>query len=480
MGGPQPGLRQANSQGQVMTPQLLQSIRLLQLSTLELEQEVRAALESNVMLEGDTDVEAEVEAPAQEDNDKAAPDADSAEPARIEADFDWNSRESWTAGELPGDEDGEPWTARLADPTPRDTRIEALRQLELTVNCEKQALLCAAIIDAVDDCGYLAESLESLHERRAADVDASLEQWEAALVCVQSVEPTGFAARNLSECLLLQLDAIDDGSWAVEIARRIVREALSDLAARRDAELAERFDCYRADIAEARTLIRSLDPKPGQSLMAVADAVEPEVVISGGNGQWQVTLNPNTLPRVRMNTRYESAVQGAGASKALRDQLNEARWLLRGLEMRHETLLRTSQAIFARQVQFLVMGEEGMAPLNMRDIAEDIQMHESTVCRVVASKHVATPWGVYPLRAFFPIQLGGAEGETSGTAVRAMIRKIIDAEDRSKPLSDGDIAALLSRRGVSIARRTVAKYREGMSIPAAPARQQPAVVPAAA
>jgi RNA polymerase sigma-54 factor len=226
-------------------------------------------------------------------------------------------------------------------------------------------------------------------------------------------------------------------------------------------------------ISAARDLIRGLDPKPGAAGNVPAQAVIPDVLVTGQPGAWKIELNPETLPRLRINRRYEQYISGgAGAYKALKDQLNEARWLVRGLEMRNETLLKTARVVFERQRQFLRQGEEGMLPLNLREVAEAIGMHESTVCRVVANKHVLTPWGIYPLKAFFPTQIAGAEGDTSGTAVRAMIRKIIDAENRSQPLCDGEVAALLARRGVRVARRTVAKYREAMRIAPAALRAQ--------
>ena len=486
-----PQLRMQAGQSQVMTQQLLQSIRLLQLTSQELELEVTQALESNLLLESDESLEDEFEVSAEPTADAAAESAsddgfdaaavhevsgaDAGAHREVEADFDWSSSESWSGGEPP-DEDGEPASARVAEVPPSDPRLQALAQLQLVVTDTREAELVAAIIDAVDDSGYLTESLDAIVARLPEQQGYTIEEAEAALRRVQSVEPTGFAARSLSECLSLQLEVLPMATPGRVIALEIVRGHIEALANLTEGALAARLD-YRIDqIHQALLLIKGLDPKPGASGAAAAQAVTPEVIVTGRPGAWRVELNPETLPRVRINRGYEKAIGGAGAAtqfKALRDQLNEARWLVRGLEMRQETLIKTARTVFERQREFLVRGEEAMAPLNLMDVANAIGVHESTVSRVVANKYALTPWGVYPLKAFFPVQIAGREVETSGTAVRAMIRKIVDGENRTRPLSDGEVAALLARRGINVARRTVAKYREGMRIPSAPARMLP-------
>jgi RNA polymerase sigma-54 factor len=474
-----PQMKMQAGQSQVMTQQLLQSIRLLQLTSQELEMEVRQALDSNLMLE--TDETEEFEAEVAESSVAVAAEvepaalevsgADAGAHEHVEADFDWSSSESWTGGE-PVDEDGESAASRVPEVLPTDPRLMALSQLQLLVADARTAELVAAIIDAVDDSGYLVETLESLLEKLPVDAAYTMAELEAALQLVQSVEPTGFAARNLSECLSLQLQVLPRQTPGRTLALRIVGEHLAELGALTEHALAQVVDHRIDQVHQALALIKALDPKPGAAGAMPAQAVVPEVIVTGQRGAWRVELNPGTLPRVRINRGYEKAIGGAGQHRALRDQLNEARWLVRGLEMRQETLLKTARVVFERQAGFLKSGEEAMAPLNLMDVAEAIGVHESTVSRVVANKYVLTPWGVYPLKAFFPVQIAGRDADTSGTAVRAMIRKIIDAENRMNPLSDGDVAALLARRGVNVARRTVAKYREGMRIPAAPARMQ--------
>jgi RNA polymerase sigma-54 factor len=464
------------TQSMAMTPQLLQSIRLLQLSSLELEQELREALERNVMLEPVDAVDDEEEsAPADAATEVANEDApaplsgsDAAATERVEADFDWSSRESWSGGE-PLDEDGESWEARIGTPAATDARVAAIEQLQLVVRTQREARLVAAIIEAVDDNGYLAQPLDGIALESSLDPLPQADEIEAALRMVQSVEPSGFAARDLRECLTLQLQAQPADTAGLALAARIVDECLEAVASRDFDGLCMRFAVDRVDLHAALDLILSLNPKPGASCAAAAEAALPDLIVSGTRGAWKVTLNAERLPRLRVNGMYERALS-SHAHRALRDQLQEARWLVRGIEMRHDTLLRTGRAIFERQAAFLERGEEGMAPLTLREIAEAIGMHESTICRVTTNKWVQTPWGVYELKAFFPSQIAMREGDTSGTAVKAMIRRIVNGENPQAPLADGDIMALLARNGVHVARRTVAKYREAMRIPSAKER----------
>ena len=467
-----PHLQLKTTQSMAMTPQLLQSIRLLQLSSLELEQELREALERNVMLEpledGDED---ETPAPVPEAADETlvpVSGADAAATEQVEADFDWSSRESWSGGE-PVDKDGESWEARIGVPVATDARVAAIEQLQLVVRSEREARLVTAIVEAVDDNGYLAQPLDGIGLESGLEPVPQPDEVEAALRVVQSVEPSGFAARDLRECLMLQLQALPATSAGLALARRIVDECLDVIAARDFDGLCQRFAVDRVDLHAALDLILSLNPKPGASCAAAAEAALPDLVVTGTPGAWKVTLNAERLPRLRVNAMYERAL-GAQAHRALREQLQEARWMVRGIEMRHDTLLRTGRAIFERQAAFLERGEEGMAPLTLREIAEAIGMHESTICRVTTNKWVQTPWGVYELKAFFPSQIAMREGDTSGTAVKAMIRRIVNGENPQAPLADGDIMALLARNGVHVARRTVAKYREAMRIPSAKER----------
>lgn len=475
-------------QQMAMTPQLLQSIRLLQLSSLELEQELRQALEKNVMLEAAEDVEADeaddstrdAEVDARENEaaerlDTPVTGADAAAGSRVEADMDWSSADSWASGE-PRGEDDESWEARIAAPEARDARIAALEQLQLIVRTPRQARLLAALLDAVDDSGYLVQPLDGIALESGLQPVPEQAELEEAVAMLQSVEPTGFGARDLRECLQLQLRAQPAGTLGLALAQRLVQDHLPRIADQDFASLGEELGVDAFDFNDALNLILSLNPKPASALAAAAEAATPDLVITGNPGAWKVELNAERLPRLRINRLYERLLGQGPAHRGLRDQLQEARWLVRGLEMRHETLIRTARAIFERQLAFLERGEEGMAPLTLREIAEAIGMHESTVCRVTTAKWVQTPWGQYELKAFFPSQITGTAGETSGTAVKAMIRRIVDTESSNAPLCDGDITAILARKGVRVARRTVAKYREAMRIP--PAKERAERVPA--
>lgn len=466
------GLRLHIGQQIAMTPQLLQSIRMLQLSSLELEQEVRQALEDNLMLEQEDDASTEASEPVLEtavapEEAVAVSATDATALEHIQDDYDWSSADSWSSGEPMDDE------SPIEDRTPalqsEDVRIHALEQLRTSLNDPMDQRIAVAIVEAIDENGYLEASLQEIADQ-IGDQDITEQDVAAVLHKVQSVEPSGFGARNLRECLLLQLRDLPRNTVGLELAYGIVRDALDALGAQDYAALREKFNVDDRTLAPAINLVLALNPKPGAGANSPARMVIPDLIISGRQGSWKIELNSETMPRIRVNALYEKLLIGSSEHRVLRDQLQEARWLVRGLEMRNTTLLKTARAIFERQSTFLVDGEEAMMPLTLREIADTIEMHESTVCRVTTNKYVQTPWGIYELKDFFPSMLGGAESETSGTAVKAMIRRIIDGEGQSSPLCDGAIAALLHRKGVRVARRTVAKYREAMKI--APAKER--------
>ncbi|MGQ0697408.1 MAG: RNA polymerase factor sigma-54 [Panacagrimonas sp.] len=470
-----PTLSIRTSQSMMLTPQLLQSIRLLQLSTQELEQEVEQALEDNVMLEAEEPRDEIPSAPVEESSQSAAEvevatGCDANAHSEVEADFDWSSSEAWSGGE-PSDEDEEHWTARTATPVQTDARVAALEQLRMLVSSRREIRIVTALVENIDDNGYLECSLEEIGVELGEEFEATAAELEAALALVQSVEPTGFGARNLAECLRLQLQALPRQTKGRQLALHLVDHHLDRVAERRLEDVRRELNVSEAELKAAFNLILALDPKPGASQGAPAEAAIPDVIVSGRPGAWKVELNQQRLPRVRVNSSYERALAGS-AHKALKDKLQEARWLVRGLEMRHETLLKTARAVFERQKGFLQHGEEGMVPLTLREVAEAIGMHESTVCRVTMAKFIQTPWGVYDFKAFFPSQITGSDTEASGTAVKAMIRRIVDAENAHNPLCDGDIAAILLRKGIRVARRTVAKYREAMKIAPATSRRE--------
>lgn len=466
------------SQQMSLSPQLVQSIRLLQLSSQELEQEVAQALDSNPLLENDpepapVELSAQLATEADLVGEHVAQAAESpleavVAPAplnEVDVDDSFAVAEAWSAASGDSEDDDSPMRQAVAPGAGLRARLEA--ELTAEVEDRDEARAVVAILERIDDAGYLRATGAELQAATGLDLSV-LRQ---ALVRIRRLAPTGFAARDLRECLLLQLAELRVGTPGRNLAERLVMEHLSDLAGRDLEGLRQRLGASPEQFAAARELIRQLDPKPGLDLEQDDNRyLTPDLLVSGSPGAWKVELNPATLPRVRLNRLYEQ-VLGNGGSRGIKDKLNEARWLVRGLEMRHETLLKTAKVIFERQSEFLRRGEVGMKPLTLREVAQSIQMHESTVSRVTTAKFVLTPWGLFELKHFFSVSLAGGESEASGVAVRAMIRQLVDTENPVKPLCDGAISAILARQGVRVARRTVAKYRDVMKIAAAPERK---------
>lgn len=476
-----PNLKLHVSQSMSLSPQLVQSIRLLQLSAQELEQEVASALENNPLLDAEpepaaAEPAARVALDAAVVGEHVAQVAESpleaatapADETRYEVDIDdsFAVSEAWSAAEGEREDEDHPMRQAVAPGAGLRARLEA--ELAAEIDDADEARAVVAVLEQVDDAGYLQASGEALVAATGLDIGL-LRQ---ALRRIRRLAPTGFAARDLRECLLLQLAEVKVGTPGRNLAERLVMDHLTELGARDVEALRQRLGVSPEQFAAARELIRSLDPKPG--LDPEQDGtryVTPDLLVSGSPGAWTVELNPATLPRVRLNRLYEQVLANGG-SRGLKDKLNEARWLVRGLEMRHETLLKTARVIFQRQSEFLKRGEIGMKPLTLREVAQAIEMHESTVSRVTTAKFVLTPWGLFELKHFFAVSLAAGQAESSGVAVRAMIRQLVDAENPAKPLCDGAISAILARQGVQVARRTVAKYREAMKIAAAPDRRQ--------
>ncbi|MGO4556672.1 RNA polymerase factor sigma-54, partial [Stenotrophomonas sp. 2YAF22] len=341
----------------------------------------------------------------------------------------------------------------------------------LALDLDEHELAVAAFwLEHCDDAGYLQAPLAQLQLLASAQFDIDADGVEAVRQHLLQGEPAGMAAQDLRESLLAQLCSLHGVVPARHLAARILQGALDALAAHDYPALARQHDAEIEDVREAVRLILSLQPRPGDSLLPERNAVVvPDVVAWHADEQWKVALNPATSRRVSINSQYEQALADSGeAAPALREMLQEARWFSRGLSMRYDTLLRTARVIVERQAAFLVRGEEAMAPLTLKEVAEEIGMHESTVSRITTGKYLQTPRGTFELKHFFAVRLEGAS--VSGQAVKAMVRRLIDAEPAGRPLADEAIAGLLSRQGVNIARRTVAKYREQLDI--APARER--------
>lgn len=471
-----------------MTPQLQQAIRLLQLSTLELQLEIQQVLESNPMLErvddptnpDDRDTDRDTEAPLDTLSDTGA--GESSDPG-----------DSFSMGEDPGD--AEVWEDRYSsgaagpgedrsyDPFENQPQSEGglqehlLWQLYLAPLSPRDQHIGETIIDSINADGYLETSLENLQQTLGGVDAVGLDEMEAVLHWIQQCDPLGVGARDLRECLHLQLQALPATTPLREMALRLVDTGLPSLGRHDYRALQRDLDIDEATLAATLELIRSLDPRPGSHISTqTPEYITPDVYVRKDAHGWRVDLNPEIAPRIRINHLYASMVRSvhdARDSSFLRNQLQEARWFLKSLHSRNDTLLRVGRAIVEHQQAFLEQGEVAMQPLILRDIADALGMHESTISRVTTQKYMHTPRGVYEFKYFFSSHVGTRDGgECSATAIRAMIRQLISEEPPHHPMSDSRLAQILADRGINVARRTVAKYREAMRLPPSSERRQ--------
>jgi RNA polymerase sigma-54 factor len=460
-----PSLQLRLGQQLTMTPQLQQAIRLLQLPTIELQAHIRELLETNVMLEQDEDAEtAAYDAlPSSESNPETA--APSEEPPVEVIDEGWadqpvgESENPWSGG----DDDRQ---QEFADSSGQSLRDHLLWQLELARLEPRELAIGRAVIDSINDDGYLGEPLDVIGASLKPELDPGVEEVEHVLGIVQLFDPAGAGARTVSECLLLQLGQLESATPGLAIARAIAANHLELLAEHELIALRRELKTSDAELETAVALVRGCNPRPGSVISgSAAEYVVPDVFVRRTPRGWSVEINAATLPRVRLNQSYANLVGRSSSHASMRTQLQEARWLLKSLEIRNDTLTKVARSIVERQTEFLERGEEFMRPMILRDIAEAISMHESTVSRVTSGKYMHTPRGVFELRYFFSSQVEGSDGSgTSSTAIRAKIRKLIREEDPAAPLSDSRIAEILSGEGIPVARRTVAKYRETMGV----------------
>lgn len=327
-----------------------------------------------------------------------------------------------------------------------------------------------AIIDAINDDGYLTESVEDIHAGLTDDLEIDLDEVEAVLHRIQRFDPLGVGARNLKECLLLQLEQFDEKTEGLADVRMLISDHLEQIGNRDYARLLKSTRLSEQRLQELISFIQSLNPKPGSIISPNrAEYIIPDIFVRKVNGEWVVSLNPEAAPKLRINPLYAGYVKKSGRDKDssyLRNSMQEARWFLKSLQSRSDTLLRVGKAIVERQRLFLEYGDEGMKPMVLRDIADELDMHESTISRVTTQKYMHTPRGVFEFKFFFSSHVSTADGgECSATAIRAMVKKLIENENPRKPMSDNKISAFLVKEGINVARRTVAKYREAMSIP---------------
>jgi len=461
------------SQHLTLTPQLQQSIRLLQLSTLELNQELERFLQENPLLErdegpaealpalaglnGSGSTEAVAEAPGAATDDGPAPSDGEGFPAERESPYGSGARED-------GDDDDYPQLAAEKS----TLRNHLISQLSLTNLSERDRTLVTLLIESLDEDGYLTQELAELQAMLPEELGVELEDLQIALKHLQNFEPTGVGARNLAECLALQLVALPDATAFRAEALEIVRNHLEALAARDFARLRKALRCDDTTLRGLQKLITSLNPRPGREYASDDTRyVVSDVVVRKVKGVWLASLNPDAMPKLRINRLYADILSRArsSGSQQLASQLQEAKWLIKNVQQRFDTILRVAQAIVDRQRHFFEHGEVAMRPLVLREIAEALELHESTVSRVTTQKFMHTPRGIFELKYFFGSHVTTESGgSASSTAIRALIKQLVSAENSRKPLSDSQISEILGQQGIVVARRTVAKYRESLQI----------------
>jgi len=474
------------SQHLALTPQLQQSIRLLQLSTLELHQELEQMLSDNPLLERlddsldhsvrllsdgaistapsspststESDGEARTDAP---DELSSAGTSEDAAPA---GDADWSFDDVSRTSKAPEDDNARP-QLEAHETTLREHLLE---QLSVTVDNRRDRALVELLIDALDDNGYLEESLGEILARLPEELEIEMDELLVALKLLQSFDPAGVGARDASDCLAIQIRRMDKVPFVTRrMALTLVENHLELFAQREFNKLKKILDCDDEDLREAQAVIRRCNPHPGAAYAGdVSDYVVPDVIVKRAKNGWQVSLNREVMPKLRVNAMYANILKQSKGEGSLSSQLQEAKWLIKNMRQRFDTILRVSEAIVDRQRNFFSHGEVAMRPLVLREIADTLGLHESTISRVTTQKYMLTPHGMFELKYFFGSHVATeAGGEASSTAIRALIKQLIGAEDTKNPFSDSKITDMLAEQGMVVARRTVAKYREALKIP---------------
>ncbi len=482
-----------------ITPQLQQAIRLLQLSSIELQQEIQEALESNPMLEEN---ERDEEIPdAKNDTESSTTDTADANGEDTGESFDEvDALPATDAGpgeesETDWDETFEPMTAPTSSRTgsdedfpdidarnspPQTLRDHLLWQTQMTPFTDTDKQIALALIDAINEDGYLGCKLEEIQQALGKNHAIEIDEIEAVLHQIHNYDPLGVGARDLAECLQLQMKVLSPDTPDLNAARELATPANLALLATRDyAQLRRHLKLSAEELQQAIQLIQGLNPRPGNSVTSShAGYVVPDIIVRKFRGVWRAELNPDVSPNLRINRQYEKMIHRGDSSadnRYLQDQLQQARWFIKSLVSRNETLLKVARTIVDRQRAFFDHGAEAMKPLVLHDVAETVSMHESTISRVTTNKYMLTPRGIFELKYFFSSHVATADGGTcSATAIRSIIKKLVECETSTKPISDSTIAEILAEQGINVARRTIAKYRESMNIP--PSNQRKSLV----
>lgn len=468
------------SQHLALTPQLQQSIRLLQMSTVELNQELEAILLANPLLEREEQGDPP---PAPTTLPEALPQAAAGEqevvPQREEEgqdapeDYGDYGGGRWEESGSGSDDDGDYLFQEPHLPTLRDHLIGQIKLLPLS---ERDQTLAALLVDSINDDGYLEQSLEALAEMLPPQLEIDPVELSTTLKLLQHLDPPGIGARDLAECLALQLEALPQETPRRELALELARQHLPTLAVRDYAKLRRLLRCDEAALREAQALIMQLNPRPGADFSRLGSDhyIQHEIIVRKLKGIWLASLNQEVMPKLRINQLYADILKRNrdASNQVLMSQMQEAKWMIKNIQQRFSTILRVSQAIVDRQRNFFEHGEIAMRPLVLREIADQLELHESTISRVTTHKYMLTPRGVYELKYFFGSHVAtDSGGACSATAIRALIKQLVGEENSKKPLSDNQIADILGRQGIVVARRTIAKYRESLQIPAANQRK---------
>ncbi len=471
-------------QSLTMTPQLQQAIKLLQLSTLDLQQEIQQALESNMMLEVDEEPvnDQENSVRDQEESKKSESETVTSEgsqtdmPDELPVDSNWDDiYENTQPITVLASEAIEFETQHSQSETLLDHLLQQLGMLSIS---DRDHAIAISIIDSINKDGYLCETIDDIYLGLQAQLeDLELDEVEGVLHRVQNFDPIGVAAKDLADCLMIQLLQLPEITPFKNEALDVVRRHLELLGTHDQARLMRRLGLSELQLREAVALIRTLNPKPGTSIQNVeSNYIVPDVFVKKQKGQWRVRLNPDISPRLRVNSAYSKIIKRADNSKenvSMKEHLQEARWFIKSLHSRNDTLLRVAESIIEKQDGFLEHGAIAMKPMVLRDIAEELELHESTISRVTTQKYMHTPNGIVEFKYFFSSHVtteGG--GECSATAIRALIKELVENENPAKPLSDSKVTDILKEKGINIARRTIAKYREAMSIPSSSQRKR--------
>ena len=482
------------SQNLALTPQLQQSIRLLQLSSQELNQELETILQENPLLErtdknddgseninefaseGFSTRDAAISTTTAQKNEESV--SESAPQDSLSEDyFGGGNSHRWEENNNP-DDDNDYAFQEAAAPTLREHLISQLQLMPLS---ERDQTLSMFLVDAVNEDGYLEQSLEELEELLPEELEIDMLELETALKHIQHLDPPGVGARNLSECLILQLQLLqkeicDENTNVSELAKQIAEHHLATLASRDYAKLKKTLRCDEESLRIAQQMLKQLNPRPGSDFtkLAAGHYIQHEVVVKKVKGHWLASLNDEVVPKLRINKLYADILKRNrdSSNQYLNSQMQEAKWMIKNIEQRFSTILRVSQAIIDQQNQFFEHGEIAMRPLVLREIADELGLHESTVSRVTTRKYMLTPRGVFELKYFFGSHVStDTGGACSATAIRALIKQMVAEENPKKPYSDNQLTEVLSKQGIVVARRTIAKYRESLNIPAANQRK---------